>query len=222
MKKWRFLIGFRKVNGITDHDAYPLPVIEDILDHLGNAKFFSAFDLRAGFDHIAMEDESKKSTAFSTPDGHFEFNIMPFGLKNALATFQRMMNNALRGLNGKICMVYLDDIVVFGSTVEERNENLVTLFEILRQTGLKLQPNKSEYLKPELEYLGHVITKDGVKPTPAKLQAVAEFRIPKSATEFKSFLGLSGYYRKFIKNYSTIAKPFTELTKILNTFRWTS
>ena len=216
------MIDFRKVNEITDHDAYPLPMIEDILEHLGNAKFFYAFDLRAGFHHIPMEEESKRFTAFSTPEGHFEFERMPFGLKNAPATFQRMMDNALRGLNGKIFMVYLDDIVVLGSTVEEHNQNLVTLFERLRQTGLKLQPDKCEYLKSELEYLGHVITKDGVKPNSAKLQAVVEFRIPKSATEVKSFLGLSGYYRNFIKNYSTIAKPLTELTKISNTFMWTS
>ena len=147
---------------------------------------------------------------------------MPFGLKNALATFQRMMDNALRGLNRKICIVYLDDIVVFGSTVEEHNQNLVTLFERLRQTGLKLQPDKREYLKPELEYLGHVIIKNGVKPNPTKLQATAEFRISRSATEVQSFLGLSGYYRKFIKKYSTIAKPLIELTKISNTLRWTS
>ena len=149
----------------------------------------------------------KKIHCNSTPEGHVEFERMPFGFKTAPATFQRMMDNALRGLNGKICMVYLDDIVVFDSKVEEHNQNLVTLFERQRQTGLKLQFDKCQYLKPKLEYLGHVITKDAIKLNSAKLQAVAEFRIPNNVTEVKSFLGLLGYYRKFIKNYSTIAKP---------------
>ena len=212
---------FRKINEITDQDAYPLPVIEDILDHLGKAKFFSAFDLSSGFHQIPIEENSKKITAFTTSEGHFEFERMPFGLKNAPATFQRMMDNALKGQNGKICMVYLDDIIVFGTSIEKHNKNLVTLFERLRQTGLKLQPDKCEYLRPEIEYLGHVITKDGVRPNPAKLKAVAEFPIPKSPTHVKSFLGLSGYYRKFIKNYATVAKPLMELTKISNPFSWT-
>ena len=168
-----------------------------------------------------MDSESKKYTAFSTPDGHFEYQRMPFGLKNAPATFQRMMDNALRGLIGKICFAYLDDIIVFGSTLEDHNRNIVTLFERLRKTGLKLQPDKCEYLRPELEYLGHVITSEGVKPNSEKIKAVVNFKLPTTPTEVKSFLGLSGYYRKFILNYSTIAKPLTELTKENSTFKWT-
>ena len=225
--KRRIVIDFRKLNEKTDQDAYPLPVIDDILDHLGKAKFFSAFDLSSGFHQIPMDDESKKYTAFSTPEGHFQFNRMPFGLKNAPATFQRRMDTALRGLIGKICVVYLDDIVVFGSTLKEHNENLfrcfaVSLFERLRATGLKLQPDKCEFLRPELEYLGHLITEEGVKPNPNKLEAVRNFKRPSNATGIKSFLGLSGYYRKFIKNFSTIAKPLTDLTKKDKPFLWTS
>ena len=122
-----------------------------------------------------MAPESTKYTAFSTPEGHYEFQHMPFGLKNAPATFQRMIDNALSGLIGKICFAYLDDIIVFGSTMQEHNKNLVTLFDRLRQTGLKLQPDKCEYLRPELEYLGHVITADGVKPNQNKIKAVMDF-----------------------------------------------
>lgn len=132
-----------------------------------------------------------------------------------------MINNALKGLINKICVDYLDDIVVFGSTIEEHNRNLVTLFDRLRQTGLKLQPDKCKYLRPELEYLGHVITADGVKPNPKKIKAVLDFPKHRSATNIKSFLGLSGHYRKFIKDYSTIAKPLTELTKINQEYNWT-
>ena len=138
---------------------------------------------------------------------------MPFCLKNAPATFQRMMDNALRGLIGKIYLAYLDDVIVFVSTLEDYSRDIVTLFERLRKIGLMLQPDKCEYLRPELEYLGHVITSKGVKPNSEKIKAVVNFKLPTTLTEVKRFLGLSGYYRKFIINYSTIAKPLTELTK---------
>ena len=143
-KKCRIVIDFRKVNEDTDQDAYLLPMIDDIIDHLGKAKFFLAFDLSSGFHKIPMAEESKKYTALSTPEGHFEFNRMPFGLKNSPATFQRMMDGALGGLVGKICFVYLDDIVVFGCTLEGHIKNVFEPFERLRQTGLKVQPDKCE------------------------------------------------------------------------------
>ena len=160
-----------------------------------------------------MEEESKKYTAFSISEGHFEYERMPFGLKNSPATFQRMMDTAFRGLIGKICFIYLDDIVVFGSTIQEYNQNLVSVLERLRQTGLKVQPDKYKYLRPELEYLGHIVTEDGVKPNLKKLEAVKNFKRPSNITEVKSSLGLTGYYRKFIKNFSSKAKSLTELTK---------
>ncbi|CAK9816796.1 Retrovirus-related Pol polyprotein from transposon 412 [Anthophora quadrimaculata] len=220
-RKWRLVIDFRRLNQETDQDAYPLPPIDEILDHLGKSKFFSALDLSSGFHQIAMDENSKKYTAFSTPQGHFQYRRMPFGLKNAPATFQRMIDNALRGLIGKICFAYLDDIVVFGTTIEEHNRNLATVFQRLRELGLKLQPDKSKFLRPELEYLGHVITADGVKPNPEKIQSVAEFPTPKSVTNVKSFLGIAGYYRKFIKNFAKLAKPLTELTEKNTPFHWT-
>ena len=128
---------------------------------------------------------------------------------------------ALRGLIGKICFASLDDIVVFGNTIQEHNENLVMLFEILRATGLKLQPDKCEFLRPELEYLGHLIPENGVKPNPNKLFAVQNFKRPEKQKDLMSFLGLAGYYRKFIKNFSTIAKPLTGLIKKDSSFNWT-
>ena len=221
LKKYRIVIDYRKLNDKSDLDAYPLPLIEDILDGLSKAKFFSAFDLSSGFWQIPLEEDSKKYTAFSTQEGHFEFNRLPFGLKNSPSTFQRMMDTVLRGLIGKICFVYLDDIVVYGSTIEEHNKNLVTVLERLRQTGLRLQPDKCEYLRPELEYLGHVITENGVKPNPEKLSAVTNFKRPTKVSEVQSFLGLTGYYRKFIQDFSTKVKPLTELTKKNHPFLWT-
>ena len=216
--KWRLIVDFRKISEKTDQDAYPLPVIDDILDHLGKSKFFSAFDLSPGFHRIAMDEDSQKYTAFSTLEGHFQFKRMPFGLKNDPATFRRMMDTALRRLVGKICFVYLDDIVVYGSTLQEHNTNLVTLFERLRAVGLKLQSDKCKFLRPELEYLGHSITKDGCKLKPNKISAVSNFKRLTNRKEVMPFPGLEGYYRKFIKNFSTIAKPLTELTEKGSTF----
>ena len=192
-QKWRIVIDFRKLNELTDQDAYPLPDIDDILSQLGNAKFFSALDLSSGFHQIPMNPESKKYTAFSTPQGHYHYNRMPFGLKNAPATFQRMMDTALRGLINRHCFVYLDDIIIFGQSIEEHNNNLAIVLQRLRELGLKIQPDKCEFLKPELEYLGHIVTADGVKPNPKKIEAVKNFKIPTNPTEVKSFLGLAGY-----------------------------
>ena len=155
----------------------------------------------------------KKYTAFLTPQGHFHYNRMPFGLKNASATFQRMMDIVLRGLINKHCFAYLGNIIIFGDTIQDHNQNLAIVSQRLKELGLKIQPDKCEFLKAELEYLGHVVTAEGVKPNPKKIQAVTEFRIPKNPTEVKSFLGLAGYYRTFIKNFSKIVKPLTDLIK---------
>ena len=192
-QKWRIVIDFRKLNELTDQDAYPLPDIDNILSQLGNAKFFSALDLSSGFHQIPMNPESKKYTAFSAPQGHYHYNRMPFGLKNAPATFQRMMDTALRGLINRHCFVYLDDIIIFGQSIEEHNNNLAIVLQRLRELGLKIQPDKCEFLKPELEYLGHIVTAEGVKPNPRKIEAVKNFKIPTNPTEVKSFLGLAGY-----------------------------
>lgn len=220
-QKWRIVIDFRKLNELTDQDAYPLPTIDDILSQLGNAKFFSALDLSSGFHQIPVNPDSKKYAAFSTPQGHFQFNRMPFGLKNAPATFQRMIDTALRGLVNKYCFVYLDDIIIFGSTIQQHNDNLGIVLQRLRELGLKIQPDKCEFLKPELEYLGHVITSEGISPNPKKIEAVNNFKVPRTPTEVKSFLGLAGYYRKFIKNLSKIAKPLTDLSEKDIPFMWT-
>ena len=191
------------------------------MDQLGRAKFFSAFDLSAGFHQIPMKESDKKYTAFSTSQGHFEYNRMPFGLKNALATFQRMMDNAFSGLIDTRCFAYIDVIVIFGETIQKHNKNLEAVLKRKKTLGLRLEPRKCECLKPELEYLGHVITKDGVKPNPEKLSAVQNFKQLKTVKDVQSFLGLAGYYRKFIKNFSSIARKFTKLTQKDTTFDWT-
>ena len=153
--------------------------------------------------------------------GHFEYNRMPFGSKNPPATFQRMMDNAFRGLIGTRCFAYIDDIVIFGESIQKQNENLEAVLERIKTLGPRLEPSKCEYLKPELANLGHVITRDGVKPNPEKLSAVQNFKQLKTLKDVKSFLGLAGYYRKFIKDFSSIARPLTKLTQKDTIFDWT-
>ncbi|CAK1603215.1 unnamed protein product [Parnassius mnemosyne] len=145
---------------------------------------------------------------------------MPFGLKNAPATFQRLMNTALTGLQGIRCFVYLDDIVIYSHDLNSHIDNLSSVFHRLRNYNLKLQPDKCEFLRREVAYLGHQITKDGVKPNPEKVKAVTQFPTPKSPKDIKSFLGLVSYYRRFIANFSKIAKPLTQLLKKDVPFLW--
>lgn len=133
-----------------------------------------------------MDSESKKYTVFFTPQGHYHYNRMPFGFKNAPATFQRMIDTALRGLINKHCFAYLDDIIIFGQSMKEHNQNLAIVLQRLRELVLKIQPDKCEFLKPKLEYLGHIVTAEGVKPNPKKIEEVKNFRQPKNTTEVKS------------------------------------
>jgi hypothetical protein len=164
--KLRIVIDFRKLNDLTIGDSFPLPNIEEILDQLGNAKYFSTLDLASGYHQIPMAEHDKPKTAFSTPYGHYEYNRMPFGLKNAPATFQRLMNSVLIGMQGLRCLVYLDDIVIYGSSLEDHNKRLTEVLQRLREANLKLQPDKCEFLRKEVNYLGHVISEDGISRIP--------------------------------------------------------
>lgn len=219
-KRWRMVIDYRALNEKTVGDAYPLPNIVEILDQLGSAKYFSVFDLASGFHQIPMHESHAHKTAFSTPHGHYEFKRMPFGLKNAPATFQRLMDQVLSGLQGTELFVYLDDIVLYASSLQEHKIKFNKLAERLRKANLKLQPDKCEFLRKEVGYLGHVISDEGVKPDPSKLHAVKEFPRPVHAKNIKQFLGLAGYYRRFIPGFSNVARPLTNLLKKDEPFVW--
>jgi len=214
------VIDYRSLNEKTIGDAYPLPNITEILDQLGSAKYFSTFDLASGFHQIPMDENDAQKTAFSTPHGHYHFNRMPFGLKNAPATFQRLMDQVLSGLQRAELFVYLDDIVLYASFLREHEIKFRKLAEKLKEANLKLQPDKCEFLRREVIYLGHIITEDGVKPDPNKIKAVENFPVPKNSKGIKQFLGLAGYYRRFISNFSKTAKPLTDLLKKDITFQW--
>lgn len=221
-KKWRVVVDFRKLNDITISDAFPLPNITEILDQLGNSRYFSTLDLASGYHQIAMHETDRAKTAFSTQNGHFEFLRMPFGLKTAPATFQRLMNSVLTGLQGLKCYVYLDDVVIYGTSLTDHNSKLLEVFRCFRENNLKLQPEKCNFLCTEVVFLGHLITNEGIKPDPKNVKSVLEFPTPKNQREIKSFLGLTGYYRKFISHYAEIAKPLTLLLRDNAKFIWTA
>lgn len=221
-KKWRIVVDYRKLNDVTVGNFYPLPNIEDILDQLGHSQYFTTLDLASGFHQIQMKDEDICKTAFSTPSGHFEYIRMPFGLKNAPSTFQGAMNTALTGLQGTQCFVYLDDIVIFASSIEEHSQKLQNVFDRLRSNRLLLQPDKCEFMHREVAYLGHIISDKGISPNPNKISAIKDYPKPQNPKQIKQFLGLAGYYRRFIKDFSKFAKPLTNLLKKDVLFNWTS
>jgi hypothetical protein len=164
-------------------------VISEVLDALGNSKYFSTVDCASGFHQILVKAEDQPKTAFSTSQGHYQYKRMPFGLKGAPATFARLMSNVLTGMQGIKCLVYLDDIVIFGETLQIHNEKLREVLGRMRKHNLKLQPDKCEFLRKEVAYLGHVITKDGIKPDERKIEAVKNFPVPTCTRTLKSFLG---------------------------------
>ena len=218
----RFCIDYRRLNDVTVKDAYPLPRIDESLDQLAGAKWFSCLDLSAGYWQVEVDPDDRQKTAFIPRRGLYEFNVMPFGLCNAPATFERLMELVLSGLHWQICLIYLDDIIIFGKTFAEMIQNLDTVLARFAQAGLKLKSQKCQLFKREVDFLGHVINKHGIHTNPQKIECVKTWPTPKNITELRSFLGLCSYYRRFIANYSHVAKPLTRLTEKDQKFNWTS
>ena len=205
--KIRLCVDYRKLNSRTERDAFPLPRIDESLDALGKAKYFTSLDLMAGYLQVQMAKEDQPKTAFTTPMGLFEYTRMPFGLMNAPATFQRLMTTIFGDMNLSELLIYLDDVIVFSSTLEEHITRLEHVFSRLRQHGLKLKPSKCNILRKEVKYLGHIVSEDGVATDPEKTDAVREWPVPKTKKDVRRFLGFTGYYRRFMKDYAKIAKP---------------
>jgi hypothetical protein len=207
----RFCVDFRKLNQITKKNSYPLPLIDDILALLGNAKFFSSLDLKSGYWQVLMDERDKEKTAFACHKGLFSFEKMPFGLCNAPSIFQELMAHVLAECTD-FATAYLDDILVFSSTFEEHLAHLNVLFEKLRKHPLKLKLKKCGFLKTETNYLGFIINKDGIKPDQKKVEAIRSLPVPTCVKEVRSFVGMCSYYRRFIPNFSQIAEPIIDLT----------
>src|SRR5688572_17269997 len=217
----RFCVDYRKLNAVTKVDAYPLPRIDDLLDSLGGANWFSTLDLASGFWQISMQEEDIEKTAFITANGLYEFVVMPFGLNNAPGTFQRLMNWVLQDYLGKFVAVYIDDVIIFTKgTLEQHLDHLKQVFQTLRESILKIKLKKCQFCLPSLSFLGHVVGRGGIQPDPEKIRKIKEFPVPMNVSQLRAALGLFGYYRKFIKDFSCHAKPMTELLKKEQPYIW--
>ena len=211
---------------MTKPDTFPLPRIDDILDQLGTAKYFTTLDLAAGYWQIQVSDNSIEKTAFVTPSGLFEFRVMPFGLMNAPAVFQRLMQCVLQGLNPTggpdFVSVYIDDILIFSKSLQDHVSHIGQVLDRLQEAGLKLKPSKCHFICEQVEYLGHLITPKGLLPNPKKVSAVTDFPTPTSVRQVRQFVGLVSYYRRFVQGFAKIAAPLHQLTKKDAEFTWTS
>jgi len=215
-----FCIDYRALNSVTKKHVYPLPRADDILESMSTAHYFSHFDLVRGYWQFQIAVEDQEETAFTTPDGHYHFRKMSFGLTNAPATFQREMDTILKGLLWTDCLVYLDDIVIFASSLEEHLSKLDQVFTLLGEAGLKVKPEKCSILPKEMKLLGHVVSMDGTKVDPDKIQVILDWPVSTCLSELKSFLGHGGYHQKFIQNYADITDPLRKLDKKGSHFLW--
>ena len=217
----RMCIDYRALNNITIKNAAPLPRIDDILDQLKGSKYFSIIDLRSAYHQIRLREEDIPKSAFRTRYGHFEFRVLTFGFTNAPATFQTLMNDIFRDVIDKYVTVYLDDILIYSVNEEEHKKHLELVLSRLRDHKLYAKLEKCEFVRHEVEYLGYMISQSGISPVPKKVEAIKQWPIPTTRTEVRSFLGFVNFYRRFIKSYSKISSPLTDLTKVSVPFRWT-
>ena len=208
----RLCIDYRRLNAESQMDAYPMPRIDDLIDRLGKAKFITTLDLTRGYWQVPMASTSRHLTAFTTPFGLFQFKVMPFGLQGAPATFQRLMDRVLKGLESYV-VAYIDDLVIHSRTWGEHLAQVRSVLQRLREAGLTAKPSKCQFGMAQCVYLGHIVDNGMVQPERSKLQGVEAFSTPKTKKEVRCFLGLTGYYRKFIPDYASIAASLTDLTR---------
>ena len=217
----RFCVDYRAVNKVLKKNSYPLPRIDDILASLDGSQYFTCLDLKSGYWQVPVEEASRDVTTFTCFAGNFRFLKLPFGIMTAPALFSELMNKTLSGVQHKFAMAYLDDIIIYSKTFEDHLEHIEAVFSRLREAGLKLKMSKCDFLKREVNYLGHVVSASGIKPDPQKVEAIQKLAAPTDVKGVRQFIGLSSYYRRFINQFAKIAKPLTELTKKNRRFHWT-
>jgi len=203
----RLCVDYRGLNKITIKNRHPLPLIGESLDRLRSATVFSKLDLRAGYNLVRIAEGDEWKTAFRTRYGHFEYRVMPFGLTNAPATFQHLMNDVLRDFLDDFVVVYLDDILIFSTSLDEHKRHVRRVLERLRDNGLFAKPEKCAFHQREIEYLGYLVSPDGVKMDPKKVSAILDWPEPTNVTQLQAFLGFANFYRRFIHSYSKVAVP---------------
>ncbi|GKB79730.1 reverse transcriptase domain-containing protein [Tanacetum coccineum] len=216
----RMCIDYRELNKLTIKNRYPLPRIDDLFDQLQGACCFSKIDLRSGYHQLRVREEDIPKTAFRTRYGHFEFTVMPFGLTNAPAVFMDLMNRVCKPYLDKFVIVFIDDILIYSKSEEEHETHLKTILDLLKEEKLYAKFLKCEFWLKEVQFLGHVVNRNGIHVDPSKVESVKNWKTPESPTEIRSFLGLAGYYRRFIENFSKIAKPLTLLTQKNKVYVW--
>ncbi|CAN6301690.1 unnamed protein product, partial [Urochloa humidicola] len=219
--EWRLCVDFRRLNAYTIKNKFPLPIIEELFEELFGAKWFTTLDLRSGFHQILLAPEDRYKTAFQTHFGHFEYKVMPYGLTGAPATFQAIMNHILAPLLRKCVVVFIDDILIYSKSYEEHVQHVKMVFDLLQKHQLKVRLSKCSFAQQELKYLGHVISSKGVSTDPSKLTTIQNWPVPTNLKELRGFLGIAGYYRRFVKNFGMLSKPLTDLLRKGQLFIWT-
>jgi len=212
-KTWRLVVDYRHLNALTIKGKYPLPVIDELLDELAGAQWFTKLDLRAGYHQIRLAPGEEYKTAFQTHNGHYEFNVMAFGLTGAPATFQYAMNAALAPFLRKFALVFFDDILIYSPSFEEHLQHISAVLGVLKRDKWHVKLSKCDFAKQKIAYLGHVISTEGVSTDESKISTIVHWTRPTTLKELRGFLGITGYYRKFIRHYAVISQPLTALLK---------
>lgn len=212
LPEYRLVIDYRKMNEQSIKIGYPLPKIDELLSSIKSSKFFTTLDLQSGYHHIPLTENASKASGFISPIGHYEFNVLPFGIHSAPPTFQRIMDKLLeKPIKDGYCRVYLDDVIIFSNTLEEHMEHLTSIFSILDENNMRIRADKCEWLQKEVKYLGHIVSGDGIKTDPKKVQAIQEFVRPRNLKNLQSFLGVCIQYSQYIHHYAEMSYPLTNL-----------